>query len=428
MTDGKKHVVVLAHADAWGILSANKVVKALHERYPDDVAIHLIVSNATRTKDGSEILTKVEDLKASRELKEPKMLEYFDHLDFHLQGMVDAGHIKALKYDTFSALAKKYCADGEVHYTARGGPKGGEEAAEFVRQMEARGEAPEVVLSVDTMAILPESVTGRYPCFSTHPGPLDTIKVAGMQGTLRSMTEQVLYHRDGKPITKQELANMWPGAPTYLKGTLFMQLPELDKGPAIATTLSYTCPGMCAHQARDEVYNSLTDAMLERLPEFLDKEKRDALIAKAIHEKEEIDKLPHYEVPELNPEKFARWQTESIGVPGGGPHGLEIIQNEVVSSSYFRGKMKGFFPKFAGSEDYFEGIYNKIFGSTLEKMQQQKEHYLLQDPWAAFYAGVPGVKITQMIYGNDGKETTRVFENPPADTGRSIGVKNNNES
>ena len=72
--ENKKYVVVLAHADGWGAVSANKVIRHLHEHYPE-VGVHLIVSKASRSQKTGEILTKVKDLKTPRELKETHLLD-----------------------------------------------------------------------------------------------------------------------------------------------------------------------------------------------------------------------------------------------------------------------------------------------------------------------------------------------------------------
>ena len=73
------YVVVLAHADGWGALSANKLIRHLREHHPD-LGVHLIVSQATKNKEG-QIATNLKDLKPSRELKETNLLTYFETID-----------------------------------------------------------------------------------------------------------------------------------------------------------------------------------------------------------------------------------------------------------------------------------------------------------------------------------------------------------
>jgi|GEM_PF-7082350 len=408
----KKYVVVLAHADGWGALSANKIVKHLHERHPD-VGVYLVVSQATKNKEG-KILTKLDDLKSSRELKETNLLQYFEQVDALYEKMPSGAEVKRMlttgtvpegireedkaeyfkllgqqevyrhnaKLLTFKQLAKQCCADGEVHYTTKGGPKGGEEVGGIVAALEKQnGHGPEVLLSVDTMAVLPRELLEKYNCFSTHPGPLDTIKIEGMQGTLRSLANQVLYDSDGEPLPADHIFGM---GMAYVKGTLFMQHPELDKGPPVACAQVPVCPGMCAYSVRDGVYDVLIDEMIDRLPVLLDTGKRVKLVAKATHDKEELDKKPHRRIAELEPELFATWQGMSVGfADGSGPHGVHVAQNEIVSPDYFYNQMRQFFP---GPDADFEKAYTEIYGSTLERLAKQKSDRLT-DPWARYYAG-----------------------------------------
>ena len=106
MGDKKKYVVVLAHADGWGALSANKVIKHLHDHYPD-VGVHLIVSQATKNKEG-HIATKLEDLKTPRELKETNLLDYFKRIDKIYDATSTTNSTELL---TFNQLARRYCVD-----------------------------------------------------------------------------------------------------------------------------------------------------------------------------------------------------------------------------------------------------------------------------------------------------------------------------
>ncbi len=437
----KKYVVVFAHADGWGASSANKVIKHLHKHYPD-VGIHLIVSKATKDKEG-KIATKIDDLKTPRELKETNLLEYFECIDKRYATMIPLeelermynhsvtqtitsaedfaaaveGGKQAADYSmadllTFDQLAKRYCTDKQVHYTTRGGPKGGEEAASFIAEFEKQhGQGPEVLLSVDTMAVLPKPLLEKYQCFSTHPGPLDTIKVEGMQGTLRSLVNQVLYNEKGKPHKKTYqfgVGGLTGEGQAYLKGTLFMQHPELDKGPPIATTLSFTCPGMCAYQARGEVYHALTDKMLRLLPTLLDKDKRNALVEQATEAKEKLDKKKHKKIPDLDPEQFATWQGQAIGYENPDkPWGVEVVQNTIIDPCHFQNQMRRFFP---GPEQEFKTTFNATYGTTLDKLTKQKDARL-EDPWAQLLSGRPGITITQ--YDPKTHKPIATYSNPP---------------
>lgn len=384
MTEIKKYVVVLAHADGWGAVSANNLITQLHKNYPD-VAVHLVVSQATKDKEG-KIATKLDDLKTPRELKETNLLEYFRNVDT----MYEQPSCKPAELLTFNQLAKHYCADGEVHYTSRGGPKGGEEVAAIVAALEKQcGQGPEVLLSVDTMAILPKELLERYQCCSAHPGPLDTIKVEGMQGTLRSLVNQVLYDAHGEPLPVDHVFGM---GMAHIKGTLFMQHPELDKGPPVDVIQTFVCPGMCAYQARSEVYHELIDAMLKRLPQLLDKDKRAALVEKATREKAALDALPNRSIPELEAGQFATWQGQAIGFPDDTkPWGVDVVQNAIVDHHHFENQMHRFFP---GAEKEFGQTFGKIYGQTLDKLAQQQDARLT-DPWARLFAGDPDVVITQ---------------------------------
>ena len=430
----KKYVVVLAHADGWGALSANKIVQHLHTDYPD-LGVYPVVSKATKTKEG-KILTKLDDLKLSRELKETNLLHYFDQIDALYEHTPSAektqkllnGHLKpegiaeehlteyylklgmqqaqqhSMELRTFKQLAKQCCTDGEVHYTSRGGPKGGDEVAAVVHALEAHhGKGPEVLLSVDTMAILPKEILENYQCFSTHPGPLDTVKVEGMQGTLRSLVNQVFYDRDGKRMPEDHVFGM---GLAHVKGTLFMQHPELDKGPPIKTTLTPVVPGMCAYQVRDEVYHALTDEMLKLLPTFLDKKARRDLVDHASKAKETADAEPHERIGELDSQPFAGWQGEGVGfVNESAPWGVEMFQNKIIDPVYFKNQMRRFFP---GDANEFEKTFTEIYGDNLEKLSKQSRART-EDPYMRLYAGDPDVTIRRYKPGTD--EVTHEYRN-----------------
>ena len=426
----KKYVIVLAHADGWGALSANKVVKAIHAKYPE-LGIYLAVSQATKDKQGN-IATKLDDLKTSRQLKEPDLLAYFATIDAMYDGAPSHEDIvkklgdrntpkvafsgkSILSYFklgkktaelsnpellTFKQLAKRYCTDATVHFTDRGGPKGGEQMAAIIEGLEQQnGKGPEVLLSVDTMAILPKALLERYPCFSTHPGPLDQIKIEGMQGTLRSLANEATYDANGEPWIPQTAFDHMGVGHRYMKGTLFLQHPELDKGPPIATALTPFAMGMSAYQARDEVYHVLTDKMLELLPVLLDGPASDALVKDATRAKEASDALPHVRIPDLSAEQLTDWQGKVIGVPGS--HGsLETIQNVIVGKDYFKHQMRRYYP---GKEKPFEKTFGEVFGESLGKLAEQSAGRIpKQDMWARYYSGEKGIKISTTFYDKDG--------------------------
>ncbi|MBX9725681.1 MAG: hypothetical protein K2X09_00320, partial [Rickettsiales bacterium] len=219
---------------------------------------------------------------------------------------------------------------------------------------------------------------------------LDTIKVEGMQGTLRSLVSQVFYDSKGNPKPNDPWAR--PSL-DYIKGTLFLQHPELDKGPPIDSIITPVCPGMCAYHARDEVYSSLVESMIHHLPIFLDKDKREALVHEATAKKEALDQLPHVSIPELDDGAFRRWQSHAAPyLDDTSPHGVEVIQNEIVSHHYFHNAMRRFWP---GNEKDFENCFNKIYGNNIERIKATASERLLDNPWMAHQAGDPRVAITQ---------------------------------
>ncbi len=75
----QRYVVVLTHGDSWGAVSANKIVKHLHEHHPD-LGIYLVASTATKDEQG-EIKTRLDDLKTFRALKETDLQTYFDDIN-----------------------------------------------------------------------------------------------------------------------------------------------------------------------------------------------------------------------------------------------------------------------------------------------------------------------------------------------------------
>jgi hypothetical protein len=413
----RKYIVIIAHADGWGVLNVNGAVRRIHTKFPK-LGIHLIVSQATKNKIGA-IATKLDDLKIPRQLKETNLLDYFARIDdiygsmlsevelnrewstivrsngkslSHLTLAEQAKYCMTLGLQmgkrqlaellTFQELAKKFCRDGKVHYTSRGGFPGGEEVASIIEALERHNDrGPELLLSLDTMAILPRNLLERYHCFSAHPGPLDTIKIEGMQGTLRSLVNQVYFDENGIPLPDNHIFGM---GMAYIKGTLFMQLPALDAGPALAIVQTPVCPGMSAYKARDEIYAVLIDTMLKLLPQFLRKKSRAILIKKAFAEKEILNSKPTIKIPELDAEQLAKWQGQAIGIEDDSqPWGIDIIQNQILDSRYFRGVMRRFFP---GSDAEFDNTFTEIYGGSLAELAEQSDRRLT-DSWARLYSG-----------------------------------------
>ncbi len=289
--------------------------------------------------------------------------------------------------DTFTQLAQRYCHDETIHYTSSGGFKGGKEVAELIAQLEeTHGHGPEVLLSVDTMAILPGDLLEKYQCFSTHPGPLDTRKIEGMQGTLRSLVNHIFYDREGNSLSPHHPLGL---GQAYVKGTLFMQHPELDKGPPLETTFTPVVPGMCDYQIRHEVYHSLTDAMIDHLPDLLDTEKRAALVERITQEKAALDEEPTARIGRLEKDELSKWQQQAIGF-GDGEGNVTILQNQIINPDYFKSLMRKFFP---GSDTLFESAYEENFGEHVTQLQEQQQSHLT-DSWARYHRDKPGVTIT----------------------------------
>src|SRR5262249_14718580 len=148
--------------------------------------------------------------------------------------------------------------------------------------------------------------------------------------------EQVLYDQDGNPLPANPLQRRL--GQEYIKGTLFFQRPQLDGGPPIATVLSPIMTGLCAYQAREELYHGLTTLMLQHLPVLLDPVARKELVEQKTHEKKSLDAMPNRRVvPELEPDKFARWQGRSTGIDNPSKRwGIEVIQNEIIDPNLFK--------------------------------------------------------------------------------------------
>lgn len=397
-----KHVVVLAHADGWGALSANIMLRHLHDHYPD-LRVSFIVSQATKNSKG-EIATKLGDLKLPRKIRETDMLTYFDRID-KLAGDQPVEIDPRYGRYTFKELGRRFSEDGMVHYTTCGGHSGGEEVAAIVQDLQVqRGIDPEIFLSLDTMAILPAHITDNYPCFSLHPGPLGTIvingkrvKVEGMQGTLRSEVNNIFTFPYG------------PGVPC-VQGTMFLQHSELDKGPPISHVDSPAPVGMCAYQIRNELYALLVQEMIGRLPELLDPQRRSALIKKALAAKTKLDAEPTVHIGNLEADQLMRWQNQAIGYPDeDAPHGLHVIHNLLLNPKYFLHEMRHYLPVWLDdAPGFFEGLAVGIFGEDLRALTHQSEDRLT-DHWARYHAGLP-VKIIQ--YDPQTLKPIAVYENP----------------
>jgi len=147
---------------------------------------------------------------------------------------------------------------------------------------------------------------------------------------------------------------------------------------------------MCAYQARDEVYDALTDAMIRRLPVLLDREQRTALVGEAMRAKAELDARPHERIAALDAGQFATWQGQSVGVPSDeAPLGMEVIQNAIIDPGYFRNQMRGYYP---GTPNEFDRAYGEVFGAAEQQIAAQKDERLTE-PWARLLSGDRSVRI-----------------------------------
>jgi hypothetical protein len=385
-----KHVFVLVHGDMWGAYNANMLVKAVKEQGAKPI---LIVTRSTPGKDGKP-LTKVADLVPSRVLKEGTMLRFFDLIDANTalaekfkeqhrrspETLAKANIPDDPEYLTFNRLAKKYCADGVAHYTTAGGPRGGEQILAIFDALKEKGIEPEVVLSGDTLAILPEAITGKYDCFGTHPGPLPYIK--GMQGTERSLVNHMFYNADGEYMPK---GSYLPGGGTNVKGCFFNLKPKLDEGPVIEEALSPYYPGMDLLQVRAELYHSLVSTMIAHLPQLMDKDKREALISDA-----RTKQRPHsaQEIADLTQGELQDWHGDGVAFVQPGerlspilwtlhdtPDTVGIVQNLIVDPDYFKSCMASFFPGAfdarGNSSKAFEAAFEPVFRSELDAINAQ---------------------------------------------------------
>lgn len=350
----QKTVVVLVHGDVWGALNANQLLPELAKR---NCKIYLIVSRSTPNKeDGRPANSNLPDLRPFLAIKENGMLGYFNVIDSvaRLQGK---HNLPNAEYSTFQTLAWRFCADDTVHYTTHGGPKGGAQIQAIFDKLGTQGVKPDLVLSGDTLAILPGSIVNNYPCFGTHPGPLPDIP--GMHGTERSIMHHRLFNADGKPNTRHSLP--------HVKGSLFNLAEKLDDGPVIAFALSPYINGMTLLALRAGLYRSLIEKMIEHLDVFLDPEQRDTLL------KQRRDRpinrprsgLPSIVPPveELSPHALTDWAQDGILFPEDDGT-LTLQRNAIFDKGEFQTWMSCFWPKGWGNRE-FEEIYFKTFHQYL---------------------------------------------------------------
>jgi hypothetical protein len=76
-----------------------------------------------------------------------------------------------------------------------------------------------------------------------------------------------------------------------------------------------------------------------------------------------------------------------LSLDDSAPHGVEVVQNEIINPQYFRNQMRRFFP---GSEVDFNRGFMEFFGTTLEKISSQKDRSL-KDPNARLLSGMSPV-------------------------------------
>jgi len=313
-----KNILILAHADTWGAVSANKLIQGISDLHNDQHDIHLIVSKATRNQSGG-IATGIEALREPRRLKEDALATFFETID--RRKPTQFGSLL-----TFQQLGQKFCSDSAVHFTSCGGKNGGQEVLKIMEDQEL---SPDIVLSVDTMAILPPEIVNQYTCYSLHPAPLADIEIAGMQGTLRSLVNEVFYSKTGKRIK--------PSATTqerYVKGSMFIQAATLDEGPVVAETFTNASPDMSAYELRHAVYNDLVEKMLALLPEILNKENLQKILANTNRTK----------VKPLSEEQLTEW--------------LSDHQNKIFDPAAFKDIVMQFWPP---ERTDFEHAYQEAF-------------------------------------------------------------------
>jgi len=324
----KPKVLVLAHADTWGALSANQLLPELAGK----ADVTFVVSRATKDETGS-IRTIDPVLRVPRALKETFFCNYLDAID----GVFESSGKKSLL--TFKGLAERYAADGKVHFTTCGGPKGGAEVLAILQQVGM----PDLSLSVDTMAILPPEIVDNIRCFSTHPGPLDNFKIEGMQGTLRSLINGVYFDSEGRPLPDGSKRH---SNSAHVAGTLFLQSPVLDQGTNIERTYTPARHDACAYSLRADVYRDLVNVMIDKLPQLLDPMAREDIIMDAMRAATSNDNAK--EIPTLGKGPLIETWAASTAEENIEP---------LMSLEYFKAQIQQFWPHHEG----FEGWFNMHF-------------------------------------------------------------------
>jgi hypothetical protein len=200
-----KYVFVLVHGDIWGAYNANMLVEAVVK---NNAIPLLFVSTTALAKDGYPV-AREKDLKIPRILKESNLADFFRVIDKVFKIVPNSKRLH-----TFEGLARQFTPDGVVHRTTCGGEDGGLEMAEMFRKLkEEQGIAPELILSGDTMAILPKEVTDNIICISGHPAPLDRrIKIPGMKTTLRALCHRIVYDSKGRLLPRWEPISSYIGS------------------------------------------------------------------------------------------------------------------------------------------------------------------------------------------------------------------------
>jgi len=345
----KKTVFVLVHGDIWGALNANQLMPELAKR---NCEIRLIVSRSTPdSADGKPANKNLPQLRPFLALKENALQRFFEFIDItaRFTGLDDV----TAKYATFKTLALKYCGDAAVHYTTHGGPKGGTQIQVIFDDLATKGIKPDLVLSGDTLAILPASIVDHYSCFGTHPGPLPDIP--GMHGTERSVMHHRFFNEDGSPHNGYSLP--------YVKGSLFKLAPTLDRGPVIAFATAPYVNGMTLMDLRAGLYHELIAQMIEHLDVFLDSTKREVLVKQRTDNP--INKtrtgLPGLlpEVEDLKPDTLSFWTND--GIMFGNDDGTMTVQyNMIFDPDQMKSWMHCFWPE-KWPKDIFEHTFYSAF-------------------------------------------------------------------
>ena len=339
--DKRKTVFVIVHGDIWGAYNANQLLPALEKR---GCNIFLMVSRSTPDKnDGCPANKNMPGLRPFLAAKENLFLSVCNAIDATRKIGRDKSRGRFL---TFNALATRFAKDKKIRWTTHGGLKGGYQIAAHFTELESFDIVPDLVLSGDTLAVLPASITDRYPCFGTHPGPLP--EIPGMHGTERSLLHNRLFDQHGNPNPQHTLP--------YVKGSFFNLAAKLDDGPVIAYAMAPCITGMTFLQLRQELYSSLIKTMIDHLDVLLDDgQRKDLVNDRTQNPLHKSNVTSGHHVPELAADQLSAWASDGfMGIDGDESF---VQQNAIFDPVQLKNWMREFCPpKWTDAE--FDKMYD----------------------------------------------------------------------